>query len=49
MSLSEKLARFDAQSDNMGNASKEAWECESYAEWIASLPENEQPQAEDYN
>jgi hypothetical protein len=43
MTLREKLERFDAQSDNFAKAAKQPWECETYAEFLASLPEDEQP------
>ena len=50
MNLKRKLEQFDAQSDSFASASKQPWECESYAEFLASLPEEEQPQPdEDYD
>jgi len=43
MTLKQQLEKFDAQADTYAKATKEPWECESYAEWVASLPEEEQP------
>lgn len=47
MTVREKLAAHDRQPMTMANASKEAWECNSYDEWVASLPASEQPEPTD--
>lgn len=47
MNLRQKLEKFDRQSDSFAKATKESWECESYQEWLASLPEDEQPAPDD--
>jgi len=43
--LKQRLEKLDRTPETMRNASKEAWECGSYAEWLASLPADEQPEA----
>lgn len=42
--MSKQLETLDAnKGDTFKNASKEAWECTSYHEFLMSLPEEELP------
>lgn len=47
MTYSKKFWKnYDKQPETMADASKQAWECESYQEWLASMPEEGEREAE---